>query len=208
MRSAVPPTALVALLPAVLVPALLVAYPTSLWPALIIYHAYCVLASFLYVDDQGLRRFRDHLSSMPTPPLVAAGVLLVLGELVARGAVDIRPLLPARMDNLVAAARPWRWFAAYLLLANGYFEERFWRGPMLRATGVVPGAAAFALMHAIGGWVLLGAWGCVLGGGGALVTGVIWGEMRRRYDSLWPCVLTHMALNAAMLRVAGALFVK
>jgi membrane protease YdiL (CAAX protease family) len=203
----VPPPALVALLPAVLVPALLIAYPTSLWPATIIYHAYCVIASFLYADDQGPRPLTQHLTSMPGPPLVAAAVLLALGELTARGFVDVRPLLPAATGQIVAAARPWHWFAAYLLLANGFFEERFWRGGMLRATGVVPGAAAFALMHAVAGWVLLGPLGSLLAGGGALVTGAIWGEMRRRYDSLWPCVLTHMALNAAMLRVAGALFV-
>jgi membrane protease YdiL (CAAX protease family) len=203
----VPPIALVALLPAVLVPALLVAYPTSLWPALVIYHAYCVVASFLYADDQAPRRFIDHVTSMPGPPIAASVVLLALAELAARGVVDVRPLLPAGTAQLMAAARPWPWFAGYVLLANGFFEERFWRGAMLRATGVVAGAAAFGLMHAVAGWVLLGPLGSALAGVGALVSGAIWGEMRRRYESLWPCVLTHMALNAAMLRVAHALFV-
>jgi membrane protease YdiL (CAAX protease family) len=203
----VPPPALVALLPAVLVPALLVAYPTSLWPALVIYHAYCVIASFLYEDPHGPRSLHARLTSIPAPPLVAAVAILAAGEAAARGFVDLHAFVPAGIERLVRAASPWRWFAGYLLLANGYFEERFWRGAMLATTGVLPGAAAFALMHLAAGTVFLGPILGAAAGAAAFVTGAIWGEMRVRYGSLWPCVLTHMALNGAMLRVAGALFV-
>jgi membrane protease YdiL (CAAX protease family) len=203
----VPPTAFVALLPALLVPALLVAYPTSVWPAMVVYHAYCLVASFLYEDAHDPRPLHVRLAPPSWPPVVAAGVILAAGELVARGVVDVRPWLPPQAPSLIAAASPWPYFVAYVVAANGYFEERFWRGPMLHHTGILGGAAAFGLMHGTAGAVLFGVTLGGLSGVAAFVAGIAWGALRARYDGLWPCVLTHMALNAAVLRIAWALLV-
>jgi membrane protease YdiL (CAAX protease family) len=194
----------VALLPALLVPALLVAYPTSLWPAMVLYHAYCLVASFLYEDRPDPRPLDVRLAPPSWPPIVLAAGLLAAAEAVVRGA-DVRPWLPAQAPSLVAAAAPWPYFAAYVIAANGYVEERFWRGPMLRQTGILGGAAAFGLVHGAAGAVLFGVAPGMASAAGALAAGLAWGTMRARYDALWPCVVTHAALNAAALRVASAL---
>lgn len=202
-----PPTAFVALVPALLVPALLVVYPTSVWPAMVIYHAYCLLASFLYEDGHDPRPLHVRLAPAAWPPVAAAIAILAVGEALARGAVDIRPWLPPQAPALIAAASPWPVLVAYVVAANGYCEERFWRGPMLRHTGILGGAAAFGLMHGAAGAVLFGVALGVLSGAGAFAAGLAWGALRARYDGLWPCVLTHTALNAAVLRIAWALLV-
>ena len=200
-----PPTPAVALLPALLVPALLVAYPTSVWPAMVIYHAYCLLASFLYEDPHDPRPLHLRLAPPAWPAVAAAVAILAAGEAVAWGLVDLRPWLPPQAPALLDAAAPWPYFVAYVIAANGYFEERFWRGPMLRQTGIVGGAAAFGLMHGAAGVVLFGVATGLLCGAGAVVAGIAWGVLRARYGALWPCVLTHVAFNAAALRVASAL---
>lgn len=200
-----PPIAFVALVPALLVPALLVAYPTSVWPAMVIYHAYCLLASFLYEDWLDPRPLHVRLAPPSWPPVVATVAILAAGEAVARGVVDVRPWLPAQAPALLAAASPWPYFVAYVVAVNGYIEERFWRGPMLHHTGILGGAAAFGLMHGTAGAVLFDVTSGALSGAGAFAAGVVWGALRARYDALWPCVLTHVALNAAALRIASAL---
>jgi membrane protease YdiL (CAAX protease family) len=201
----VPSTAFVALLPTLLVPALLVAYPTSVWPAMVVYHAYCLAASFLYEDGHDPRPLHVRLAPPVWPPVVAALVILAGGEVVARGVVDVRPWLPPQAPALVAAAAPWDYFVAYVVVANGFIEERFWRGPLLHLTGILGGAAAFGLMHGVAAVVLFDATTGALSGVGAFVAGLVWGALRARYDALWPCVLTHAALNAAALRIASAL---
>jgi membrane protease YdiL (CAAX protease family) len=203
----VPPTAFVALLPSLLVPALLVAYPKSLWPAVVLYHAYCVIASFLYEDAHDPRPLYLRLSIPQWPPIAAAVAIGALGELIAWGVVDVRGWLPAGSRELVATTTPWRWFAVYAVLANGYFEERFWRGALMSRTGIVAGAAAFGLMHGLGAGVRLGAVAGIVSGVAALAAGLAWGGLRDRYGSLWPCVITHMAVDAALVRVASALLV-
>ena len=202
-----PPTAFVALLPSLLVPALLVAYPTSLWPAAVLYHAYCVIASFLYEDPHDPRPLYLRLAVPHWPPIAAALAIVAVGELIAWGVVDVRGWLPAGSRELVATTTPWRWFAIYAVLANGYFSERFWRGALLARTGVLAGAAAFAMMHGIAAGVRLGVMAGLVNGVAALVAGLAWGGLRDRYGSLWPSVLTHMAVDAALIRVAGALLV-
>jgi membrane protease YdiL (CAAX protease family) len=191
--------------PALLVPALLVAYPTSLWPAMVIYHAYCLLASFLYEDPHDPRPLHLRLAPPAWPVVAAALTILAAGEASAWRLDDLRPWLPPQVPALLGAAAPWPYFVAYVIAANGYFEERFWRGPMLQQTGIVAGAAAFGLMHGAAGVVLFGGPAGLVSGAGAVVAGLAWGALRARYGALWPCVLTHAAVNAAALRVASAL---
>jgi membrane protease YdiL (CAAX protease family) len=201
----VPSTAFVVLLPALLVPALLVAYPSSVWPAMVIYHAYCLVASFLHEDGHDPRPLHVRLALPAWPPIAGAAAVLAAAEAVARGAVDAGPWLPPQTPALIAAAAPWPYFVAYVVLANGYIEERFWRGPLLARTGIAGGAAAFALMHAAAAAVLFGPVRGLVSGVAALAAGLGWGLLRGRYDALWPCVVTHVALNAAALRIASAL---
>jgi membrane protease YdiL (CAAX protease family) len=196
---AVPPPVVLTLFPALLVTVLLVAVPASLWPALVAYHAYCLGVAVASERP-------------PARPLAAAGrplafitvitILAALGaEVVARGYVDVRPWLPGDWITVARRAMPWPVFAAYSLGVNPCVEEYFWRDALLPRTGIVGGAAAFGLMHAAAGLVLSGPGAALIGGAAAALAGLIWGVAARRYQSIWPCVVTHVAADAAILRV-------
>ena len=118
----------------------------------------------------------------------------------------MRPWLPPHWVDVARRALPWPVFAIYSLVVHTYAEERFWREALLGAgTGVLFGAAAFGLMHAAAGWVLLDPVAAIAGGVGAEFGGVVWGVAARRYQAIWPCVLTHVVLVAAILLVLWTL---
>ena len=193
-----------ALLPAVLVPAMILALPHSLWPAMIAYHLYCLAGSFLEGEDPRGRPFLEPERWFRTAALVVV-VLLAMAEAIAHGFPPVSAWLPANWAAIAARARPWLAFAAYVVLINGWIEERFWRGPFLARTGIMPGAAAFGVVHGAAAWALFGIVAAIAIGLLTFVAGVCWGWMRRRYDSIWPCVVTHAAADAAILRIAWAL---
>lgn len=198
------PPAVLVLLPAILVPALLLAVPSSIWPAAIAYHAYCLSASFGWPDETAARPLRAG-SRGGRAVLLIALVLLVAGDVAARYGLVTVYMLPDGWREIAERARPWLAFAIYSLAVNGYVEERFWRGALLARTGVRRGAAAFGLLHAAAIGVLVGLPAALAAGVITGVAGVFWGWLRRRSGTLWPCVITHVAADAAILRVAWTL---
>jgi membrane protease YdiL (CAAX protease family) len=197
------PPAVLVLLPAILVPALLLAIPTSIWPAVIAYHAYCLSASFGWPDETAARPLRPG-SRGGRAVLLICLVLLAAGDVAARYGL-LTDMLPDGWRDIAERAKPWQAFAIYSLAMNGYVEERFWRGALLARTGVRRGAAAFGLLHAAAIGVLLGLPAALAAFAVTGVAGLFWGWLRRRSGALWPCVVTHVAADAAVLRVAWTL---
>jgi membrane protease YdiL (CAAX protease family) len=187
-----------------MVPALLLAIPSSIWPAVVAYHAYCLAASFGWPDEEAFRPLRAG-SRGGRAVLLVCLVLVAAGEVAARYGLVTIDLLPDGWRELAERARPWRAFAVYSLAMNGYVEERFWRGALLARTGVRRGAAAFGLLHAAAIGALAGLPAALAAGAVTALAGLLWGGLRRRSGTLWPCVITHVAADAAILRVAWAL---
>jgi membrane protease YdiL (CAAX protease family) len=201
---AVPPAGFLALFPSLLVPLLLIAFPASVWPAVIAYHAWCLGVALAFAGPSD-----RHLPAIARHPYWFIAVITILAaigaEVVARGYVDVRPWLPAQWVEVARRAMPWTVFASYSLVVHTYAEERFWREALLRQTTALQCAAAFGLMHFAVVWVLLGAGLAIAAGVGATLAGLVWGVAARRYQAIWPCVITHVAVDAAILRVAWAL---
>jgi membrane protease YdiL (CAAX protease family) len=199
----VPPAGVQALFPSLLVPLLLVAFPASVWPAMVAYHAWCLGVALVFAAPSD-----RHLPAAAHHPFRFIAVITIVAalaaELVARGHPDVRPWLPARLADVAGRAMPWTLFAAYSLAVHTYAEERFWREALLRQMSVPQSAAAFGLMHAAAVWVLLGPLAAILAGTAAAAAGLVWGVAARRYEAIWPCVLTHAAADAAILRVLWA----
>jgi membrane protease YdiL (CAAX protease family) len=201
----VPSPAVLALFPSLLVPLLLIAFPATVWPAVIAYHAYCVGVAVAFAAPPD-RHLPATSSRHPLRFIVIATAIVAIGaEVVARDYVDLRPWLPPQWMEVARRAMPWPVFAIYSLTVHTYAEERFWREALLPGTGVLFGAVAFGLMHAAAGWVLLGPTAAIAGGIGAGLGGVVWGVAARRYQAIWPCVVTHVVVDAAILRVLWAL---
>ena len=198
------PPAVLVLLPAILVPALLFAIPTSIWPAVIAYHAYCLSSSFGWPDERNLRPFHG-ASPGGRAVLLICGVLLAAAEVAARSGLVTIHMLPDGWREIAERAQPWSVFAIYSIAVNGYVEERFWRGALLARTGVRRGAAAFGLLHGAAIGVLAGLPAALAAGAITAVAGLFWGWLRRRTGTLWPCVVTHVAADAAILRIAWTL---
>jgi membrane protease YdiL (CAAX protease family) len=198
------PAAVLVLLPAVMVPALLLAIPASIWPAVIAYHAYCLSASFGWPDERDARALRAG-SRGGRAVLLMCVLLLAAADVAARYGLVTIHMLPDGWREIAARAQPWRVFAIYSIAVNGYVEERFWRGALLARTGVRRGAAAFGLLHAAAIGVLAGLPAALAAGAITIVAGLFWGWLRRRSGTLWPCVVTHVAADAAILRVAWTL---
>ena len=94
-------------------------------------------------------------------------------------------------------------FAAYSLLIHAWLEEAFWRGVVLAKFGrgtvaVVANGGFFYLMHGLPLQLMLGPSGWLL----ALPTGAAgaaWAWVTIRSDSLWPAIVSHVAVAAALL---------
>jgi membrane protease YdiL (CAAX protease family) len=194
--------AIFGLLPAVLVPALLLVSAESLWPAVLAYHGLCLGVPLAF---RCLPRDAGVVPATPRRwlPLTLAVCLLLLAsaEAVVRR-VDVKPLLPDGWEALLALAQPWWVFVAYSLLVNALLEEYFWRGFLLPRTGMIGGGVLFWVMHAAAGSVFVGTFAALVFSLPTLLAGILWGSARERFGTLWPCLLTHVAADAAILRVA------
>ena len=77
----------------------------------------------------------------------------------------------------------------------GIFRSAAQAGGVVRAI-VAPGAAEYSRRQLGELEELAKSWGAA---------GLAWGWLRRRTGALWPCVITHVAADAALLRVAASL---
>ena len=204
MPPPVPPAGVLSLFPSLLVPLLLIAFPASVWPAVIAYHAWClgIAVAFAAPTDRRLQATALH----PYRFIAITTILAGLGaEVIARGYVDVRPWLPGQWMEVARRAMPWSVFAIYSLVVHTYAEERFWREALLSGTAVLPARrrSGWCTPPRAGScWVR---WRRLPAGSGRRSRGVVWGVAARRYQAIWPCVLTHVVLDAAILRVLWAL---
>lgn len=188
------------LFPALLVPTLLVVFKSSLWPAVLAYHALCVgipLAARCSFRRAGL---------VLSPRSIALSVMLSVLGLAAVGAgsqlIDFKAILPPGSEVALLRLQPWWGFVVYSLLVNPFSEEYFWRGFLLPHTGVAVGALLFWLMHVTAGAVFIAPLDAVWLTLPALGAGWAWGLMRERLGTLWPSVITHVAADMAVLWIA------
>jgi len=171
------------------------------WVAVGVYHALCVAVP-------AVARTRGEAGGPPRWVGSSAVLALALGagiwalgrELYARGW-----MVPAETRPLLLLVEPWRLFAVYSLAVNGFLEEWFWRRFLLARSGVVPGAALFALMHFAGLVVVVSPLEAALLSAPTFVAGLVWGWMRRASGSLWPCVITHIGADAGVLALFQAI---
>jgi len=196
--------ALLAILPMVVVPTLLVIAKESLWPAVIGYHALCLGLPLVY--RHGLTEAGSTVSNarrwLPLAGAVSIGVL-VAGE-VGRH-VSLVTLLPSGWERVLSLARPWWAFVIYSIVVNAFCEEYLWRGFLLPRTGIAWGGILFWLMHAAAASIFVNAFAAIWLTVPTLFAGLAWGWMRQRFGSLWPAFLTHVAADVAILRVATTL---
>jgi membrane protease YdiL (CAAX protease family) len=171
----------------VLVPALLLVSAESLWPAVLAYHGLCLGVPLAF---RCLPRDAGFVPAHPRrwlPLTLAVCLLLLAGAEAVVRRVDVKPLLPDGWEAL---------------LVNALLEEYFWRGFLLPRTGMIGGGVLFWVMHAAAGSVFVGALAALVFSLPTLLAGILWGSARERFGTLWPCLLTHVAADAAILRVA------
>ena len=114
-------------------------------------------------------------------------------------------MAPSGWIDLLGLLRPWWAFVAYSMCVNPLLEEVFWRGFLLPHTSRVRGALLFYLMHFTALAVLIGPLQAVWVALPTLLAGLFWGWTRERAGSLWPCVITHLGADTAILIAAAAL---
>ena len=197
-------SALLAILPIVVVPTLLVVAKESLWPALLGYHGLCLGLPLAYRFGPTEAGF-----TMSNPrrwlPLAGAVSIAVLAAGEVGRHVSLVTLLPAGWERVLSLAQP-RWaFVTYSVVVNAFCEEYLWRGFLLPRTGVARGGVLFGLMHAAAASIFVNPFAAAWVTLPTLFAGLAWGWMRRRFGSLWPPVLTHLAADVAILRVAATL---
>jgi membrane protease YdiL (CAAX protease family) len=196
--------ALLAILPMVVVPTLLVIAKESLWPAVIGYHALCLGLPLVYRHGPSDAGFRVSNARRWLPLAGAVSIAVLAAGEVGRH-VSLVTLLPAGWERVLSLAHPWWVFVTYSIVVNAFCEEYLWRGFLLPRTGVAWGGVLFWLMHAAAASIFVGAVAATWLTLPTLFAGLAWGWMRQRFGSLWPAFLTHLAADVAILRVAATL---
>jgi len=194
-----------AIVPAAVVPALLILAGESLWPAVLSYHALCIpipLASRCSLKEAGfvLADVRGWL-----PVTIALTALLVAAAVAMSQTMRLESLMPHGFEQLLVRVNPWWMFVLYSLCVNALVEEFFWRGFLLRGTGIVAGAVFFWLMHVAAVSVFVSPSDAVWFTLPAVAAAVVWGSLRQRFHTLWPAVITHVTADAAILSVVSGL---
>lgn len=191
------------LLPVFSVPLMLVLYrQSSVWPAVLTYHALCwivILASPGSLRSAGFTVGRPQQWLRRT--LLLSMALVAAGELVRYLAL-IQVITPW-WSPVLRLMQPWQWYVVYSLLVNPLTEEVYWRGFLLNRMGIARNTWLFWLFHAAVAMVFTEAFRAVWFTLPVLAFGFVSAWMRREYGTLWPCILLHFAADAAILRGAG-----
>ncbi len=139
--------------------------------------------------------------AMPTFPGLAVGLGLGL-VLVVLSRVAARSWLPmTRMTkSLAELIGPVRWSHAVLLaVLSGLAEEILFRGALWPHLGLVGTTLLFGLVHVLPRRSM---WVYPLF---ATLAGLLFGLLREGTQSIWPCVLAHVVVNALNLAWIGSL---
>lgn len=193
---------LFSLVPIFSIPLLLVLFrDRSVWPAAIVYHALCwivPLASGMSLKDAGFvagefqRWFRR--------TLFLCLILMVAGEVVH--ALIVTGRLQPFWSHVLSLMQPWFLYCVYSLLVNPLSEEFYWRGFLLKRMSIYRNAWLFWLVHAAVAMVLDRPARAIWFTLPVFAFGLVAAWLRRTYSTLWPCVLIHLAADAAILRGA------
>lgn len=171
----------------------------NMWATFVIYHLLC-----LGIARKNLRRaglvsgsWQNWIpvSLFVSIPLILAmygGILLTYRLGIVTGA----------SLNALSYTSPWFGFVLYILCFNPLIEEYYWRGFLLERAGRLPTAGFFALMHYPLYSYLFGALTGFLACLSPFLLGLLWGWLLKKYASLWPAVITHLAVNAGMMLAA------
>lgn len=191
------------LLPVFCAPILLVLYRhTSVWPAVLTYHALCWI---VILSRRGSLSAAGFTGAQPRQwfqrTLLLSMALVAAGELV-RYLILIQVMRPW-WQPVLRLMQPWHWYVVYSLLVNPVTEEVYWRGFLLNRMGIARNAWLFWLFHLAVSMVftepLRAVWFTVP----VLGFGFVTAWMRREYGTIWPCVLIHLAADVAILRGAN-----
>ncbi len=181
----------------VFVPLLLLgSHRISIWPAIVGYHAYCVIAPRAF----GRSPTKGGWNSRVRPSWLVGSV--VVSSMAILGAFVLRPWIVEQFDlpdGTYGLLTPWWLFLAYSLCINPFIEESFWRDFVLERTGVLISSVPFWLVHFNALLVLLPWRLAALLSFGPLIAGLAWGWTRKYSGNIWPCVITHWAIDAAIL---------
>lgn len=171
------------------------------WAALVAYHALIATGGFLHRDRIVLRWRDTHRWLAAT--VAASAALLLLGA--AAGWWGwLNALLPATVLAERCRLDPIVFYLVHGPLVNAPLEEMYWRGALLRGTGLAGGAVFFWLFHAAALATLVPLADAVLFTSPTLFFALGWGWTMRAAGTLWPCVITHAAADAAlMMGMAG-----
>ncbi len=98
--------------------------------------------------------------------------------------------------------QPWPLFGLYILIVNPILEEYYWRDYLQERAGLFLSTALFGLIHfpfyALFLGYLIGFVTCF----SPFLLGLFWGWLFRRFDTLWPGIISHLAVNIAMFVIA------
>jgi membrane protease YdiL (CAAX protease family) len=103
------------------------------------------------------------------------------------------------VDAGLKLLQPWNLFVGYSLLINPFAEEWFWRGFVCLRYGVFYSAAGFAIMHVIDLTSQLSFFTAAVLSAPIFCAGFFWSLWRSRSGNLWPCVITHIGIDLAIL---------
>lgn len=134
-------------------------------------------------------------AAWPTGPqwLAGLGVGLAL-VLLSRIAARVWPPMTRLVDGLTDAVGPIEVLPALALaLLSGVAEEILFRGALWPGLGLIGTTILFGLVHV---WPSRLFWVYPLF---ALVAGLLLGLLRQGTESLWPCVVAHVTVNALNL---------
>jgi uncharacterized protein len=127
------------------------------------------------------------------------GVLLAVAPAALEGHVERL----SQVGGVLAGGLPWPFLVSAVLFI-GFYEELFARGLLLarcrRLFGgswvpVLASSALFGLGHLYQGWT---------GVLQTMVIGIVFARLVVRWESLWPVIIAHAALNGLSLAVLGA----
>lgn len=215
------PWALAAAAPLIVVIGLVLGH--SVWAVYTVYHLGICLAAPAWLNRREGATWADHVRRLGlTGPGTRRSILIgaALGAAFLAGpllAFALRPTWFPPADHLRTALANWGVSGTavapalmFLLLANGPAEELLWRGflhdRLLARTWRPPRllllTALFTAYHTVTiGALAPDAAGRSLMLAAVFVVSLLWTESRRRWDSVWPALITHTAATAGYLIV-------
>ena len=138
--------------------------------------------------------------------LIIGGVILLVYFLVFKGRIDFSEI-KLKAEQYKFTGINYFFYAFFLTIINSSIEEYYWRWFTLSKLrnlisdnkAIFISAVGFTLHHII---VLLVYFGLMFGllfSIGVFIGGIIWAYFYKRYDSILPCIISHLIVDAALM---------